>query len=205
MILHSVADTCKISEGGQLGDSCARGFRVECAFHVSVPRFFCSTGRLQSLFLDGRILEDGPGMAESCTQAVVKTAMQAGPIYFGERVHYFWSTCKVETRRHYMEALQSVGAVVRAMLERLDAEFPPQSLEQCFCVFDVAAAYSVAQSPESEWSVFETATECRILRLLRGGMGESDMGQMKAASRRFMSGLVRLMPRSSRTSNFKLH
>ena len=135
MILHSVADTCKISEGGQLGDSCARGFRVECAFHVSVPRFFCSTGRLQSLFLDGRILEDGPGMAESCTQAVVKTAMQAGPIYFGERVHYFWSTCKVETRRHYMEALQSVGAVVRAMLERLDAEFPPQSLEQCFCVF----------------------------------------------------------------------
>ena len=56
-------------------------------------------------------------MAESCTQAVVKTAMQAGPIYFGERVHYFWSTCKFETRRRYMEAQQSVGAVVRAMLE----------------------------------------------------------------------------------------
>ena len=95
--------------------------------------------------------------------------------------------------------------VCAVVLERLDAEFPPQSLEQCFCVFDVAAAYRIAQSPESEWSVFETATECRILRLLREGMGESDMGQMKAASRRFMSGLVRLMPRSSRTSNFKLH
>ena len=135
-------------------------------------------------------------MEESCTHGVVKTAMQAGPIYYGERVHYFWSTSRNDTRRQYMEALQAVGTVVRAMLERLDAEFPPQSLEQSFCVFDVDAAHTAAQNP-ADWPTYEAFAESRVHRLLREGLGLQNQEEIRKTSRRFISAVVRLMPRRS--------
>ena len=133
-------------------------------------------------------------MTQTCTHQVVKTAMQAGPIYYGDKVHYFWNPGS--SRRQYQCALEGVGEVVRTMLERLDAEFPPQSLEQCFCIFDVESAHWASQ-PGQDWATYESMVECRVHRLLREGMDESRREELTKTSRHFVSALVRLMPRRS--------
>ena len=150
--------------------------------------------RLRRLFLDGRILEMQPGDEESCTHCVVRQAMQAGPIFYGESQHFLWDP---KTRkRDYSEALQACATVVQLMLERLQCEFPPSSLEMCFSVFSVNEAAAEQAAGVQTWQTFEVSAEIRVRKLLREGLKITHDQTIHRAFRDFMSSLHRLVARA---------
>ncbi|CAE7373363.1 unnamed protein product [Symbiodinium natans] len=150
--------------------------------------------RVHSLFLEGRILQEGPGLEDTCTCRVVKAALQCGPIYYMDKVHYLWTSRT--GRDKYMRGLQGVGQVVEVILERLEAEFPADSLEMAFSCFDVRAAYEASQG--SSWQLYEAKVVSQVHRLLREGLRERDCEDTRKTGRFFVSALVQLMPRSKR-------
>ena len=150
--------------------------------------------RLRRLFLDGRILEMQPGDEESCTHCVVRQAMQAGPIFYGESQHFLWDP---KTRkRDYSEALQACATVVQLMLERLQCEFPPSSIEMCFSVFSVNEAAAEQAAGVQTWQTFEVSAEIRVRKLLREGLKITHDQTIHRAFRDFMSSLHRLVARA---------
>ena len=74
----------------------------------------------------------------TCAQMVVEQAIAAKAILYGDQQHFLWDPRS--SRTDYEETLSSVATVIKLIIDRLEAEFPKQALENCFSIFDVAAA-----------------------------------------------------------------
>ena len=74
----------------------------------------------------------------TCAQMVVEQAIAAKAIFYGDQQHFLWDPRS--SRTDYEETLSSVATVIKLIIDRLEAEFPKQALENCFSIFDVAAA-----------------------------------------------------------------
>ena len=124
----------------------------------------------------------------TCTQMVVEQAIAAKAILYGDQQHFLWDPRS--SRTDYEETLSSVATVIKLIIDRLEAEFPKQALENCFSIFDVAAARKARDT--DRWVLFETNVRIRCRRLLREGLRLNDDGRLEKAIKEFLSSLVRL-------------
>ena len=109
-------------------------------------------------------------------------------ILYGDQQHFLWDPRS--SRTDYEETLSSVATVIKLIIDRLEAEFPKQALENCFSIFDVAAARKARDT--DRWVLFETNVRIRCRRLLREGLRLNDDGRLEKAIKEFLSSLVRL-------------
>lgn len=81
--------------------------------------------RARVLFGEGRILE-APDQGKTMTQAAVENLMEADPVtYMDGRVHNFWGP---GAKQEAAACMTSMSTVFSLAAERLQAEFPQQSL-----------------------------------------------------------------------------
>jgi len=134
------------------------------------------TRRMTTLFLDGHIVVDpdhasatmsdpagvGGGVSESrsltCFSMVWQQAKDTPTVHYGDGhvVHLYCKPSK-EARKYIAN---SMHAVTDTMLERVDAELPPDSLESLYDIFDIPSWYLALQSAR-------TTDESLVTRLRR--------------------------------------
>ncbi|CAE7037643.1 unnamed protein product [Symbiodinium sp. CCMP2592] len=105
--------------------------------------------RLEALFLQAMILSENPGEDEQCQSysvRAVRTAMEAGPIQYGDRLHTLWSPVTKTRCTEIMGALQSC---VNATVSRLNVDINPRDLQCCFAAFNLEAWWPAKQSLEA--------------------------------------------------------
>ena len=87
--------------------------------------------KMEGLFLAGRVLEEPPSQREaqrgvgghslaSATFLAVSNSMQAPPLQFGQKVHYFWGP---SGKQQVLDVLESLQLVCKVSLQRLSTEF----------------------------------------------------------------------------------
>ena len=104
----------------------------------TVPRRFLDV-RLVSLFIDGKVLQESTASdAETATCLVIRRAIAAGTVYYGNRAVRLWD--RSTSRSQYYSALEHIGSVVRMLIDRVEVELDDRSLEAQFDVFNVRTA-----------------------------------------------------------------
>ena len=73
----------------------------------------------------------------------VRTAMQAGTIQYGDRVHTLWTPV---TKSRCLEVMRSVQACVDATVARVNVDVNPRDLQTAFACFDLEAWWNAKQS-----------------------------------------------------------
>jgi len=131
--------------------------------------------RMSTLFFDGHIFVDpkdlaatvssggsSAGVSESrsltCLSMVLQQAKATPTIYYGDgqAVHLYTKPSK-ETMQNIAN---SVHSVVETMLDRLDAELPPDNLDMLFSIFDLRTWLQALQSAR-------TRDEAQLTRMRR--------------------------------------
>jgi hypothetical protein len=98
--------------------------------------------RAKHLFLEGHIFHEA-SEGTTCLQIALKTAQEAGPIYYDDgQVVRLW--CK-PAHREMLLMSNSVQAVVEAMLARVDVELPLAHLGVKFTAFDLGRWFSARE------------------------------------------------------------
>jgi hypothetical protein len=134
------------------------------------------TRRMTTLFLEGHIFVDpgnpsatigadvADGVSESrgltCLSMIWQQAKDTPTVYYGDghAVHLYHKPSK-EDRQNMAH---SVHAVAETMLERVDAELPPDTLEAMFDIFDIGSWHHALTAAH-------TADESLLSRLRRHG------------------------------------
>ena len=125
--------------------------------------------KMEELFLKGRILEEPPEGKQisghsyaTATYIAISNFMEASPIMYNQKVHYFWSP---DGKSQVLDALDSLQLVCKASLTRLSTEFQDNLIND-LCIFDLKAWKTARASPDYE--AFRVTARKRVVRLCRG-------------------------------------
>ncbi|CAE7494967.1 unnamed protein product [Symbiodinium sp. CCMP2592] len=128
------------------------------------------TRKMEELFMKGRILEEPPEGRHvaghsycTATFVAITNFMEAAPIMYNQKVHYFWSS---DGKAQVLDALDSLQVVCKASLTRLSAEFQ-DNLVNDLCVFDLKA-WKTAKAAPDQYEAFRVTARKRVVRLCRG-------------------------------------
>jgi len=142
--------------------------------------------RMHTLFVEGHIMTSTgdaapgggpqvyPGTPQTATEIVLRQAMEAGPVFYGNKVLHLWSP---EVKAKATRVMEGMHTVVRTMTARIDSELSENSLLQDFCVFDLNVwkhSLHKRQTDPAGWDTFLRAVRKRTGRLVEAYPHEVD-------------------------------